>query len=139
MFHISISSFRRTANEGQSKTDVLISPRSECKRSSETWIVTPSFIASRIELSLINPKFVSSKSNVNEFSMRHDEIECSLSLSWFAFCSFRLMIILSSCHSSSSFSSTVKPRYTGPKNNGNPPITNARPWSLQIISFNFLY
>ena len=35
--------------------------------------------------------------------------------------------------------STVKPRNTGPKSNGNPPITNAKPWSLQVISFNFLY
>ena len=31
--------------------------------------------------------------------------------------------------------STVKPRYTGPKSNGNPPITNAKPRSLQAISF----
>ena len=34
---------------------------------------------------------------------------------------------------------TVKPRYTGPKSNGNPPTTNAKLWSLQVISFNFLY
>ena len=34
---------------------------------------------------------------------------------------------------------TVKPRYTGPKNTGYPPITNAKLWSLQVISFNFLY
>ena len=33
---------------------------------------------------------------------------------------------------------TVKPRNTGPKSNGNPPITNAKPWSLQVISLNFL-
>ena len=30
---------------------------------------------------------------------------------------------------------TVKPRYTGPTSNGNPPITNAKPRSLQAISF----
>ena len=34
---------------------------------------------------------------------------------------------------------TVEPRYTGPKNNGNLPITNAKLWTLQVISFNFLY
>ena len=34
---------------------------------------------------------------------------------------------------------TVTPRNTGPKSNGNPPITNAKLWSLQDISFNFLY
>ena len=34
---------------------------------------------------------------------------------------------------------TVEPRYTGPKSNGNPPITNSKPWSLPVISFNFLY
>ena len=37
------------------------------------------------------------------------------------------------------FVCTVKPRYTGPKNNGNPPITDAKPWSLQVNSINFLY
>ena len=34
---------------------------------------------------------------------------------------------------------TVKSRNAGPKSNGNPPITNAKYWSLQDISFNFLY
>ena len=34
---------------------------------------------------------------------------------------------------------TVKPRNTGPKSNGNPPITIAKPWSLQVIPFYFLY
>ena len=32
---------------------------------------------------------------------------------------------------------TVKPRYTGPKSNENPPITNAKSWSLQVIPFYF--
>ena len=30
---------------------------------------------------------------------------------------------------------TIKPRYTGPKSNGNPPITKAKHKSLQVISF----
>ena len=34
---------------------------------------------------------------------------------------------------------TVKPGYTGPKSNGNLPITNGKPRSHQVISFNFLY
>ena len=31
--------------------------------------------------------------------------------------------------------STVKSRYTGPKSNGNPPITDAKLWSLQTLLF----
>ena len=43
------------------------------------------------------------------------------------------------CHKNSVFGCyfvhAVKPRYTGPKSNGNPPITNSKPRSLQAISF----
>ena len=34
---------------------------------------------------------------------------------------------------------TVETHYTGPKSNGNPPIMNAKLWSLQILSFYILY
>ena len=35
---------------------------------------------------------------------------------------------------------TVKPRYTGLKSNGNPPITNTKLWSFPVIFFfHFLY
>ena len=37
------------------------------------------------------------------------------------------------------FKGTVESRYTAPKNKGNPLITNAKLWSLQIISLYFLY
>ena len=33
---------------------------------------------------------------------------------------------------------TVESRYTGPKSNGNPPMKNAKLWSLQIISFSYV-
>ena len=34
---------------------------------------------------------------------------------------------------------TVKPRYTGPKSNGNPPIVNAKLWPVQTTSLYLLH
>ena len=52
---------------------------------------------------------------------------------------FRVVFVCTSFSSTSPSSTTVKPCYTGPMSNGNPPIANAKPRSLQAISFLFLY